>query len=161
MAAKRLDAFLRDQPSPLRCQIFVEGSPRLYAVAASPNAEQNGLRRRDRIKVIGEESVTALEDVKRILLSVPAGVTSIDIVVGRRLRTAERGTREVKAGRWSDCALAMQDVIQAWGTGRSGDIEIRGLCAYYEAPLRGRPIGPDDARTLYDWRARAARRGAL
>ena len=95
MAAKRLDAFLRDQPSPVRCQIFVEWSPRLYAVAASPNAEQNGVRRGDRVKVIGEESVTTLEDVKRILSSVPAGVTSIDIVVGRTSRMAERETREV------------------------------------------------------------------
>jgi hypothetical protein len=45
IAAKRLDAFLRDEPGPVRCQAFVEWSPRLYAVAASPNAEQHGVRR--------------------------------------------------------------------------------------------------------------------
>jgi hypothetical protein len=39
IAAKRLEAFLRDEPAPVRCQAFVEWSPRLYAVAASPNAE--------------------------------------------------------------------------------------------------------------------------
>ena len=175
IAAKRLETFLRDEPGPIRCQIFVEWSPRLYAVAASPNAEQTGVRRGDRIKVIGEESVTTLDDVKRIFSSVPAGVTSVDIVVGRRSRVLEHETREVplsvqcrgdrtrweakrtaleamKKGRWSDCALAMQDVIQEWGTGLSGDIEIRGLCAYYDARLKGRSIGPDDARSLYDWR---------
>jgi len=174
-AAKRLDAFLRDAPGPVRCQAFVEWSPRLYAVAASPNAEQHGVRRGDRIKVIGEEGVTTLDDVKRIFSSIPAGVTSVEIVVGRASRMAERESREVPltvpcrsdrarweakknaleamtAGRWSDCTLAMQDVIQAWGTGLSGDVEIRGLCAYYDARLKGRPIGPDDARSLYDWR---------
>jgi S1-C subfamily serine protease len=174
-AAKRLDGFLRDEPGPTRCQIFVEWSPRLYAIAASPSAEQNGVRRGDRIKSIGGESVATLDDVKRILSGMPAGVTSVDIVVGRRSRMAERESREVplglqcrsdrarweakkaaleamKAGRWNDCALAMRDVTQEWGIGLTGDIEIRGLCAYYDARLKGRPIGPDDARSLYDWR---------
>ena len=174
-AAKRLEAFLRNEPGPYRCQIFVEWSPRLYAIAASPYAEQNGLRRGDRIKTIGEETVATLDDVKRILSSMPVGVTAVDIVVGRRSRMAERETREVplsvqcrsdrarweakkaaleamKDGRWNDCDLAMRDVIQEWGTGLTGDIEIRGLCAYYDARLKGRPVGPDDARSLYDWR---------
>ena len=175
IAAKRLDAFLRAEPGPTRCQTFVEWSPRLYAIAASPNAEQHGVRRGDRIRVIGEESVTTLDDVRRIFSSMPAGVTSVDIVVGRRSRMGERETREVplsvqcrsdrarwearkaaleamRDGHWTDCVLAMQDVMQEWGTGLSGDIEIRGLCAYYDARLKGRPIGPDDARSLYDWR---------
>lgn len=174
-AARRLEAFLRDEPAPYRCQIFVEWSPRLYAVAAGPSAEQNGLRRGDRIRTIGSDTVATLDDVKRVFTSVPAGVTAVDIVVGRRARMAERETREVplsvpcrsdrarweakkaaleamKDGRWSDCALAMRDVSQEWGTGLSGDIEIRGLCAYYDARLKGRPIGPEDARSLYDWR---------
>lgn len=173
VAAKRLEAFLRDEPGPVRCQTFVEWSPRLYAIAASPDAEQHGVRRGDRIKVVGEETVTTLDDVRRIFSSMPAGVTSVDIVVGRQSRLGE--TRELplsvqcrsdrarwearkaaleamQAGRWSDCVLAMQDVIQEWGTGRSGDIEVRGLCAYYDARLKGRPIGPEDARSLYDWR---------
>jgi hypothetical protein len=72
IAAKRLEAFLRDAPGPVRCQAFVEWSPRLYAVAAGPNAEQHGVRRGDRIKVIGEENVTTLDDVKRIFSSMPA-----------------------------------------------------------------------------------------
>ena len=174
-AARRLDAFLRDEPGPTRCQIFVEWSPRLYAVALSPDAEQQGVRRGDRIKAIGEESVTTLADVRRIFSSMPAGITMVDVVVGRRARMAERETHEVplslacrndrarwetkkaaleamKAGRWSDCAAAMQDVIQEWGTELPADIEVRGLCAYYDARLKGRPIGPDDARSLYEWR---------
>ncbi len=167
IAAKRLDAFLRDEPPPIRCQAFVEWSPRLYAVAAGPNAEQHGVRRGDRIKVIGEEGVTTLDDVKRIFSSMPAGVTSVDIVVGRASRMAERESREapltvpcrsdrarweakkdaleaMTAGRWSDCTLAMQDVIQAWGTGLSGDVEIRGLCAYTTRASRAGP----SARTM-------------
>ena len=175
IAAKRLDGFLRDEPAPTRCQIFVEWSPRLYAIAASRSAEQSGVRRGDRIKSIGGESVATLDDVKRILSSMPAGVTSVDVVVGRRSRMVEWETREVplslqcrsdrtrweakqaaleamKAGRWNDCTLAMRDVLQEWDTGLTGDIEIRGLCAYYDARLKGRPIGPDDARSLYDWR---------
>jgi len=174
-AARRLDVFLRDEPSPIRCQIFVEWSPRLYAIAASPSAEQSGVRRGDRIKSVGGESVATLDDVKRVLSSMPAGVTSVDIVVGRRSRMIEGETREVplslqcrsdrarweakkaaleamKAGRWNDCALAMRDVSREWGTELTGDLEIRGLCAYYDARLKGRPIGPDDARSLYDWR---------
>ncbi|HTY79402.1 MAG TPA: serine protease [Candidatus Bathyarchaeia archaeon] len=174
-AARRLDAFLRDEPGPTRCQIFVEWSPRLYAVAVSPDAEQHGARRGDRIKAIGEESVTTLADVKRIFGSMPPGITTVDVVVGRRARMAERESHEVplslacrsdhprweakkaaleamKDGRWTECAVLMQDVIQEWGTGLPADIEIRGLCAYYEARLKGRPIGPDDARSLYEWR---------
>ena len=85
IAARRLRAFLREESAPVRCQAFVGWSPRLYAVAASPDAEQHGVRRGDRIKVIGGESVTTLDDVKRIFSSVPAGVTSVDIVVGRAL----------------------------------------------------------------------------
>ena len=95
IAARRLGGFLREEPAPVRCQAFVEWSPRLYAVAASPDAEQHGVRRGDRIKVIGEESVTTLDDVKGIFSSVLAGVTSVDIVVGRASRMAERGSREV------------------------------------------------------------------
>jgi len=174
-AARRLGAFLRDEPGPTRCQIFVEWSPRLYAVAVSPDAEQRGARRGDRIKAIGEESVTTLADVKRIFASMPVGITTIDLVVGRRMRMSERETSEVplslacrsdrarweakraaleamQAGRWSDCIAAMQDVTQEWGTELPSDIEIRGLCAYYDARLKGRPIGPDDARSLYEWR---------
>jgi S1-C subfamily serine protease len=174
-AARRLEGFLREEPGPTRCQIFVEWSPRLYAIAASPSAEQSGVRRGDRIKSIGGESVATLDDVKRILSSMPAGVTSVDVVVGRRSRMVEWETREVplslqcrsdrerweakksaleamKAGRWNECALAMRDVLQEWGTELTGDLEIRGLCAYYDARLKGRPIGPDDARSLYDWR---------
>ena len=174
-AARRLEAFLRDEPGPTRCQIFVAWSPRLYAIALSPEAEQHGARRGDRIKAIGEETVATLADVRRIFSSMPVGITTVDVVVGRRSRMAERETHEVPlslacrsdrarweakkaaleamaAGRWSDCAAAMQDVIQEWGTGLPSDIEIRGLCAYYDARLRGRPIGPDDARSLYEWR---------
>src|SRR4029077_10394409 len=101
----------------------------------------------------------------------PGGCQRVCLVGGRAARRAERGSREVPltvpcrsdrarweakkdaleamtAGRWSDCTLAMHDVIQAWGAGLSGDVEIRGLCAYYDARLKGRPIGPDDARSL-------------
>ena len=174
-AARRLDVFLRDEPGPTRCQIFVEWSPRLYAIAASPSAEQSGARRGDRIKSIGGEGVSTLDDVKRILSSMPPGITSVDVVVARRSRMVEWEIREVplslqcgsdrarweakkaaleamKAGRWNDCALAMRDVLQEWGTELTGDLEIRGLCAYYDARLKGRPIGPEDARSLYDWR---------
>jgi len=174
-AARRLEVFLRDEPGPTRCQIFVEWSPRLYAIAASPSAEQSGVRRGDRIKSIGGEGVATLDDVKRILSSMPPGITSVDVVVARRSRIVEWEIREVplslqcgsdrvrweakkaaleamKAGRWNDCALAMRDVLQEWGTELRGDLEIRGLCAYYDARLKGRPIGPEDARSLYDWR---------
>ena len=121
----------------------------------------------DRIKVIGEEGVTTLDDVKRIFSSMPAGVTSVDIVVGRASRVAERESREVPltvpcrsdrarweakkdaleamtAGRWSDCTLAMQDVIQAWGTGLSGTSRSAG-----SAPIttRASRAGPS-ARTM-------------
>src|SRR5207245_8074048 len=47
MAAKRLEAFLRDEAMPHPCQLFVEWSPRLYAIAVGPAAEQTGLRRGD------------------------------------------------------------------------------------------------------------------
>ena len=46
----------------------------------------------------------------------------------------------------------MREVIQEWGVGPTGDIEVRGLCAYYDARLKARPIGPHDAQRLYDWR---------
>ena len=32
IAARRLGGFLREEPAPVRCQAFVEWSPRLYAV---------------------------------------------------------------------------------------------------------------------------------
>ena len=174
-AAKRLEAFLRDEPGPGACQLFIEWSPRLYAIAVGPHAEQNGVRRGDRIKAIGLENVATLDDVKRILTTRPVGVTAVDITVSRRSPMAERETREVpltvqcrsdrvrweakkkaleamKDGRWNDCFLSMRDVIQEWGAGLTGDIEVRGLCAYYDARLKARPIGQDDARSLYDWR---------
>jgi hypothetical protein len=40
MAAKRLEAFLRDEAMPHPCQLFVEWSPRLYAIAVGLAAEQ-------------------------------------------------------------------------------------------------------------------------
>jgi hypothetical protein len=63
-------------------------------------------------------------------------------------------------GRWSDCTLAMHDVIQAWGTGLSGTSRSAGSAPITTRASGPRPIGPDDARSLYDWR-RADRRGAL
>ena len=175
MAAKRLEAFLRDEERPQGCQLFAEWSPRLYAIAVGPSAEQRGLRRGDRIKTINTENVTTLDDVKRILTSLPVGITSVSLIVERTSLMLERETRDVplsiqcrsdkvrweakrkaleamKDGRWNDCFLGMREVIQEWGTALTGDIEVRGLCAYYDARLKARPIGPDDAQSLYDWR---------
>jgi S1-C subfamily serine protease len=174
-AAKRLEAFLKDEPRPHPCQIFVEWSPRLYAIAAGTNAQQNGVRRGDRLKSINAEAVATLDDVTRNLTGVPAGTTAVTIVVERSLSTFSREGRDVplrvqcqsdkarweakkkaleamKDGRWNDCLLGMREVIQEWGVGRTGDVEVRGLCSYYDARLKGRPIGPDDAQSLYDWR---------
>src|SRR5439155_22176741 len=83
VAAKRLQAFLRDEAMPHPCQLFVEWSPRLYAIAVGPAAEQTGLRRGDRIKTINAENVATLDDVKRILTSLPVGVTSVNLIVER------------------------------------------------------------------------------
>jgi len=174
-AAKRLEAFLKEEPKPHPCQIFVEWSPRLYAIAAGTNAQQNGVRRGDRLKSVNAETVATLDDVTRILTGVPAGTTAVNIVVERSLSALSREGREVplrvqcrsdkarweakkkaleamRDGRWNDCFLGMREVIQEWGVGRTGDVEVRGLCAYYDARLKGRPIGPDDAQSLYDWR---------
>jgi hypothetical protein len=153
----------------------VEWSPRLYTIAVGAAAEQTGLRRGDRIKTINTENVTTLDDVKRILTSLPVGVTSVDLIVERTALMLERESRNVslhgrcrsdkarweakkkaleamKDGRWNDCFLGMREVTQEWGAGLTGDIEVRGLCAYYDARLKARPIGPDDAQSLYDWR---------
>jgi S1-C subfamily serine protease len=174
-AAKRLETFLKDEPKPNPCQIFVEWSPRLYAIAAGPTAEQNGLRRGDRLKSMNGDTVTTLDDLKRILTALPVGTTSVDLVVKRSSGFGERDTRDVplrtqcrsdktrweakknaleamKDGRWNDCLLAMRDVIREWGMGLTGDVAVRGLCSYYDARLKGRPIGPEDAQGLYDWR---------
>ena len=174
-AGRRLEAFLKDEPKPHPCQIFVEWSPRLYAIATGTNAEQNGVRRGDRLKSINAEAVATIDDVTRILTGVPAGTTAVNIVVERSLSTFAREGRDVplrvqcrsdkarweakkkaleamKDGRWNDCFLGMREVIREWGVGRTGDVEVRGLCAYYDARLKGRPIGPDDAQSLYDWR---------
>src|SRR5712691_9707114 len=59
-AAKRLETFLKEEPKPHPCQIFVEWSPRLYAIAAGTNAQQNGIRRGDRLKSINAEAVATL-----------------------------------------------------------------------------------------------------
>src|SRR3990172_715303 len=55
-AGRRLEAFLKDEPKPHPCQIFVEWSPRLYAIAAGTNAQQNGVRRGDPIKSINSDA---------------------------------------------------------------------------------------------------------
>jgi S1-C subfamily serine protease len=174
-AAKRLDAFLKDEPTPHACQTFVEWSPRLYAITTGAHAQENGVRRGDRVKSINGNAVATLEDVIRILTGVPVGTTAVNLVVERSLSTFTREGRDVplrvqcrsdkarweakkkaleamKDGRWNDCFLGMREVIQEWGVGRTADIEIRGQCAYYDARLKGRPIGPDDALSLYDWR---------
>src|SRR5256886_17304931 len=95
MAAKRLEAFLRDEAMPPPCQLFVEWSPRLYAIAVGPAAEQTGLRRGDRIKTINAENVATLDDVKRILTSLPVGVTSVNLIVERAALMLERESRDV------------------------------------------------------------------
>jgi S1-C subfamily serine protease len=174
-AAKRLETFLKEDPTPHPCQLFVEWSPRLYAIAAGAQAQQNGLRRGDRLKSIDGQPIATLDDVRRVLNGLPAGTTAVNPVVERSLSAVAREGRDVplrlqcrsdkarweakkkaleamKDGRWNDCFLAMREVIQEWGVGRTGDIEVRGLCSYYDARLKGRPIGPDDAQTLYDWR---------
>jgi S1-C subfamily serine protease len=174
-AAKRLETFLKEEPRPHPCQLFVEWSPRLYAVAAGTTAQQNGVRRGDRVKSINAEAIGTLDDLNRILTGVPVGTTAVDIVVERSLSPFAREGRDVplrvqcrsdtarweakkkaleamKDGRWNDCFLGMREVIQEWGVGRTGDVEVRGLCAYYDARAKGRPIGPDDAQSVYDWR---------
>src|SRR5438552_17120317 len=175
MAAKRLEAFLRDEAMPHPCQLFVEWSPRLYAIAIGPAAEQTGLRRGDRIKTINAENLATLDDVKRILTSLPVGVSSVHLIVERTALMLERESRDVslhgrcrsdrarweakkkaleamKDGRWNDCFLGMREVIQEWGGGLTGDIEVRGLCAYYDAPLKAQPIGPAYAQRPHAWR---------
>jgi len=174
-AAKRLETFLKNEPTPHPCQIFVEWRPRLYAIAAGTNAQQNGERRGDRLKSINAEAVATLDDLTRILTGVPPGTTAVNIVVERSLSALAREGRDVqlrvqcrsdkarwearkealeamKDGRWVDCSPGMREVIQEWEVGRTGDVEVRGLCAYYDARLTGRPIGPDDAQSVYDWR---------
>jgi membrane-associated protease RseP (regulator of RpoE activity) len=162
-AAKRLEAFLREEPKPHPCQIFVEWSPRLYAIAAGPTAEQNGLRRGDRLKSINGDNVTTLDDVKRILTALSLGTTSIDLVVKRSSAFGERDTRDVplrtqcrsdktrweakkkaleamQKGGWNECLLAMRDVIREWGMGLTGDVEVRGHS--YQTRLLAVPLAP-------------------
>ena len=174
MAARRLTNFLWDEPAPHPCQLFIEWSPRLYAIAVGPYAEQNGVRRGDRIKTIENENVTTLDDVKRLLTGVAVGTTAVNLIVERsgmferegrdvplrvqcrsdraRWEAKKQALEAMKDGRWNDCVLGMREAIREWGLGLTGDIEVRGLCAYYDARLKSRPIGPDDAQSLYDWR---------
>ena len=106
--------------------------------------------RSQQIKTINAENVATLDDVKRILTSLPVGVTSVNLIVERTALMLERESRDVslhgrcrsdrarweakkkaleamKDGRWNDCFLGMREVIQEWGGGLTGDIEVRGL----------------------------------
>ena len=63
--------FRRDESAPARRQIFSAKSQCLYAVPASPDGPQHGVRRDDRIRAIGDENVTTLIGVKYLLGSIP------------------------------------------------------------------------------------------
>jgi len=190
IAAKRLDAFSqRRAGGRFAARPSWNGARVLYAVAASPNAEQHGVRRGDRIKVHrrgerGPPSTTSGASSR----ACPRASPRSTIVVGRASRMAEAreprgaaqravpersralGSQEGRPrghdGRPLErlAPLAMQERDPGLGHwSLSGDTrESVGLCAYYDARLKGRPIGPDDGANLStNLAACPNRRGAL